>query len=185
MTIYRHGFLLSYVSDPQYHIAAYASERGLKWNSLNWRVIRNLKTRQITNLKKFLRFPGPQPRKPQKRHDLETYVSFPGNLLKRTFMYIFSITKIVSRFPNSKFPGYYPGRKPGDLQKCPETIWSSWRRGNTRAIHASCCATASWLWAEWTVEELELGSLTRRLSHGGRTSSNHLTLLLFTCSHVR
>ena len=147
----------------------------------------SLKTRQMTNLKNFLRFPGPQPRKPQKRHDLETYVSFPGNLLKRTFMYIFSITKIVSRFPNSRFPGYYPGRKPGDLQKCPETIWSSWwhgLRGNTRAIHASCCATASWLWAEWTVEELELGSLTRCLSHGGRTSSNHLTFItvyMFTC----
>ena len=53
--------------------------------------------------KKFLSFP--QPRKPQKPHDLETYVSFPGNLLKRTFMYIFtSTTKLLSRFPVSRFP---------------------------------------------------------------------------------
>ena len=49
--------------------------------------------------------------------------------------------------------------------------------------HASCCATASWLWAEWTMEALELGSLTRCLSHGGRTSSNHhiITVYMFTC----
>ena len=56
--------------------------------------------------------------KPRKLHDLETYVSFPGNLLKRTFMYIFSITKLLSRFPVSRFPGF---RKPGNLQKCLKT----------------------------------------------------------------
>ena len=56
--------------------------------------------------------------KPRTPHDLETYVSFPGNLLKRTFMYIFSITKLLNRFPVSRFPGF---RKPGNLQKCLKT----------------------------------------------------------------
>ena len=33
-------------------------------------------------------------------------------------MYIFSITKLLSRFPVSRFPGF---RKPGNLQKCLKT----------------------------------------------------------------
>ena len=73
--------------------------------------------------KKFLRFPQPRkPRKPRKPHDLETYVSFPGNLLKRTFMYIFSTTKLLSRFPVSRFPETW---KPAKMSENPETKWSS------------------------------------------------------------
>ena len=33
-------------------------------------------------------------------------------------MYIFSITRLLSKFPVSRFPGF---RKPGNLQKCLKT----------------------------------------------------------------
>ena len=70
--------------------------------------------------KKFLRFP--QPRKPQKT----TETSWLGNLCqfswKMTFMYIFSITRLLSRFPVSRSPGL---RKPAKMSENPETKWSS------------------------------------------------------------
>ena len=43
---------------------------------------------------------------------------------KRTFMYIFSTTKLLSRFPVSRFPETWT-RKPAKMSENPETKWSS------------------------------------------------------------
>ena len=74
--------------------------------------------------KKFLKFP-----QPQKPHDLETYVSFPGNLLKGTFMYIFStdVGTLFAFFVRNATSG-----------KLHPSGWSGWSgRSRARSVRAA------------------------------------------------